>query len=254
MGVTRRIVFALLLLLLLLAWVYAPGVAAMLQAVFSSDAGHTFTLVWSADGDTNGEQLGYAVGSAGDVNGDGFADVIIGAPQDFYTYTEPVGAVYVYHGSAGGLSGSLFPDWVVGGDSTQKGSFFGGAVGTAGDVNGDGYDDVIIGARDYKTGDKGKFGAAFVFYGSEGDGLATTPGWSLISEQQDSALGIAVSTAGDVNSDTYDDIIVGASGYPNGGLAHVFLGTADGLTDHERVHPGDQPVWRAIRVRGEHGR
>ncbi len=216
-----------LLSLALLVWWCVPGT---LRAVLGSDAGRTFTLVWTADGDTNGEQLGYAVGTAGDVNGDDFADVIIGVPRDTYTYTEPVGAAYVYHGSAGGLSGSLSPDWVISGDLTQKGSLLGCSVGTAGDVNADGYDDVIVGARDYKVGEKGAYGAAFVFFGSKNVGLAATPGWSLISEQKDSALGVAVSTAGSVNGDKYADVIVGASGYPNGGLAHVFLGAADGLT------------------------
>jgi hypothetical protein len=254
-GATRRILITLVVPLMLLAWVCTPAMTRTLQAILSSDAGHAFILDWTADGDTNGEQFGYAVGTAGDVNGDGFADVIIGAPQDYYTYTEPVGAVYVYHGSAGGLSDSLFPDWAVGGDSTQKGSFFGCAVGTAGDVNGDGNDDVIIGARDYKASDKGKFGAAFVFYGSKNDGLATTPGWSLISDQQDSALGIAVSTAGDVNNDTYDDVIIGASGYPTGGLAFVFLGATDGLTLTHRLtltvnQPGAQ-FGIAVRYAGD---
>lgn len=232
MGATRRILITLVLPFVLLVWVYTPGMTERLQAILVSDAGNAFVLDWTADGDTNGEQLGYAVGIAGDVNGDGFADVIIGVPRDTYTYTEPVGAAYLYHGSADGLSGSLSPDWVISGDLTQKGSLLGCAVSTAGDVNNDGYDDVIVGAKEYKVpGLNGAFGAAFVFFGSQNVGLVTTPGWSLVSEQKDSALGIAVSTAGDVNNDTYDDIIIGASGYPGGGLAYVFLGAADGLTD-----------------------
>jgi len=227
----RPIGITILLPLVLLVWFCAPGEGATLWAALNADAGQAFMLVWTADGDTNGEQLGYAVGTAGDVNGDGFADVIIGVPRDTYTYTDPVGAAYVYHGSAGGLSGSLSPDWVISGDLTQKGSLLGCAVSTAGDVNNDGYDDVIVGAKEYKIpGFTGAFGAAFVFFGSKTVGLATTPGWSLISEQKDSALGVAVSTAGDVNNDTYDDVVIGASGYPNGGLAYVFLGAADGLT------------------------
>lgn len=229
-GAIRRILVTLLLPLLLLTWVCAPGMAETLRAILGSDSGRAFILDWTADGDTNGEQLGFAVGTAGDVNGDGFSDVIIGVPRDTYTYTEPVGAAYVYHGSAGGLSNSASPDWVISGNLTQKGSLLGYAVSTAGDINNDGYDDVIVGARDYKVGEKGAYGAAFVFYGSHHIGLATTPGWSLISEQKDSALGVAVSTAGDVNNDTYADVVIGASGYPTGGLAYVFLGAGDGLT------------------------
>lgn len=234
MVAARRMLITLLLPLLLLIWISAPGAATTLRAALSSDAGQAFILEWTADGDTNGEQFGYAAGTAGDVNGDGFADVIIGAPRDTCAFADSVGAAYVYHGSAGGLTGGLSPDWVVCGDITQKGALLGGAVSTAGDVNNDGYDDVIVGAQNYKVGEKGTFGAAFVFYGSP-SGLATTPEWTLFGEQKDSFLGIAVSTAGDVNDDGYADVIVGASGYANGGLAWVVLGATDGLTDTRGV-------------------
>jgi hypothetical protein len=231
---TRRIFITLILPFVLLVWVGAPGAAATLRTVLGFDAGQAFTLEWTADGDTNGEQLGYAVGTAGDVNGDGIADVIVGAPydtQDFYRE----GTVYVYHGSTGGLPNSNFPaDWKV--SSGQQGTFFGGAVSTAGDVNGDGCDDVIIGARDYKNPiiSTGTYGAAFVYYGAP-TGLSATPGWTLLGEQKDSYLGISASTAGDVNGDGYADVVIGASGYPNGGLALVFLGATDGLTNTHSV-------------------
>jgi len=222
---TRRMLITLLLPLLLLV-----GVGAM---TVDADIAPAFIQVWTADGDANGDWFAYAVGTAGDVNGDGYADVIVGAPNDMYEiYRE--GVVYVYHGSAGGLTKSnLGADWIA--SSDQKGANFGAAVSTAGDVNGDGYDDVIVGAKDYQNPSttQGTHGAAFVFYGSP-TGLALTPGWSLIGEQQNSNLGVAVSTAGDVNNDGYADVIVGANRYSNGqtseGLVQVFFGATDGLT------------------------
>lgn len=225
MGATRRILITLGLPLVLLALWFVPEAMHTAATLDIADIGQAFVLDWTQDGDHDGEQLGYAVGTAGDVNGDGYSDIIVGSPTDVYT-SDKVGMAYVFHGGGGGLSNSLDPDWTAIG---IKGSLFGGAVGTGGDVNKDGYDDVVIGAPSYKNPliGLGTQGAAFVFYGS-GEGLAETPGWSLIGEQKDSDLGIAVGTAGDVNGDGFDDIIVGASGL--GGMIYVFFGASDGLT------------------------
>ncbi len=105
------------------------------------------------------------MGTAGDVNGDGFSDVIVGAP-DYRVGQVVVGAALVYHGSAAGLDLSLAWGW--GGTSDNAG--FGTSVGTAGDVNGDGFSDVIIGAPDH-TNSQFEEGAAFVYYGSGGASL-----------------------------------------------------------------------------------
>jgi len=92
---TRRTLTILFLPLLLLAWLGAM--------VVNADIAPAFIEVWT--GDVNGDWLGYAVGTAGDVNGDDYADVIIGAPNDKNT-VDKEGVVYVYHGSAGGLTKS----------------------------------------------------------------------------------------------------------------------------------------------------
>ncbi len=75
------------------------------------------------------------------MNGDGFADVIVGAP-DYDNGHEDEGRAFVYHGSAIGLSPT--PAWTA--EAEQVSSNFGGSVASAGDVNGDGYSDVIVGA------------------------------------------------------------------------------------------------------------
>jgi hypothetical protein len=179
-----------------------------------------------ADLFTNSE-FGIAVSTAGDVNGDGYSDVIIGA----YKYTEILwvtpwreGAVFVYHGSAAGLTSSL-ADWMaVGG---QEHARFGISVSAAGDVNGDGYSDVIVGASNY-TGDQTRAGAAYVYHGSA-TGLTTSAAdWSSGDNQERSGYGFSVSTAGDVNGDGCGDVIVGAPTYndrwTDEGAAFIYLG------------------------------
>jgi hypothetical protein len=96
-------------------------------------------------------------------------------------------------------------------------------------VDGDGFDDLIVGASAYKT--DVTYGAAFVYLGSEYPD--TTPDWLYVGQQKDAAFGVAVSAAGDVNGDGYDDVIVGAQHYSetltNEGAAFVFRGSMSGL-------------------------
>ena len=117
------------------------------------------TAAWTAESDQANAWLGWSAGTAGDVNGDGYADVIVGAPYYDNGQTDE-GRAYVYHGSAAGLSTSAA--WTA--ESDQAGARFGWWVGTAGDVNGDGYADVIVGARTYDNGQIDE-GRVFVYHG-----------------------------------------------------------------------------------------
>ena len=115
---------------------------------------------WSVEGNMGGAHFGYSVSTAGDVNGDGFSDIIFGA----YGYNNGQsyeGAAFVFHGSASGLPG--VPNWSAEGD--KEFAEFGNSVSTAGDVNGDGFSDVIVGSHWYDNG-QAWVGAAFVFHGS----------------------------------------------------------------------------------------
>ncbi len=184
------------------------------------------TPVWIAEGNQEGAAFGMSVASAGDVNGDGFTDVIVGAPQyDSPEYNE--GRAFVYHGSAAGLAQA--EAWAAEGD--QPGATLGFSVSMAGDVNGDGYSDLIVGAPLYDNGESDE-GRAFVFHGSAG-GLESSPAWSAESDQPGARLGSAVDGAGDVNGDGYSDVVVGAPLYDNGrgdeGRVLVYHGSASGL-------------------------
>jgi len=181
---------------------------------------------WLVEGNNQFDQFGNSVGTAGDVNGDGYDDVIVGAPC--YSHPEECeGGAVVYHGSASGLP--LVPNWLV--ESNQAGARFGQSVGTAGDVNGDGYADVIVGAHTYTNGQNFE-GAAAVYHGSA-SGLSLLPDWGDEGDQEGAHFGLSVGTAGDVNGDGYDDVIVGAPDYTNGqtkeGAAVVYHGSASGL-------------------------
>src|SRR5262249_53142980 len=189
------------------------------------------SAAWSAESNQASAQLGASVATAGDVNGDGYSDVIVGAPLYDNGQTAE-GRPFAFQGSASGLA--LTPAWTA--ESNQASAQLGAAVASAGDVNGDGFDDVVIGAPLYDNGQTDE-GRVFVYYGSASglgpNGDPTNADWSAESNQASAHLGASVASAGDVNGDGFADVILGAPLYDNGqtdeGRAFVFLGSASGL-------------------------
>jgi hypothetical protein len=200
----------------------------------------------SNQGSPNPSQFSYSVASAGDVNGDGYADVIVGAP--FYDAGQTdEGAAFVFLGSSSGIANSnpATPN-VARLESNQSNAVLGASVAGAGDVNGDGYADVIVGANFYNS-DQTDDGAAFVFLGSAsgvGSGNPATASATFESDQGLSHFGLSVAGAGDVNGDGYADVIVGAQRYAadtaNEGAAFVFLGGAAAI---KSGGPGSANSW-----------
>ncbi len=166
--------------------------------------------------------MGYAVSTAGDVNGDGYSDVIVGAPKYDNGQTDE-GAAFLFPGSAAGISLSAT---VL--QSNQVNAQSGTSVSSAGDVNGDGYSDVLVGAP-YFDGGQTDEGRVFLYLGSAA-GISTTPARMLEINQSGANFGISVAMAGDVNGDGRSDILVGAHQYDNGqlneGAAFLFYGSA----------------------------
>jgi hypothetical protein len=172
---------------------------------------------WMATGEGEANNFGYSVATAGDVNGDGYADVVVGADR----YKQFTGRVYVYAGSAGGLSAT--PIFTATGEDVNN--HFGYSVATAGDVNGDGYDDIIVGAYHYK-----EFTGRVYVYAGNANGLGATPALTITGEGPNSYFGRSVAAAGDVNGDGYDDVIVGAQAYDNWtGRVYVYAGSPSGV-------------------------
>jgi len=100
------------------------------------------------------------------------------------------------------------PNWTA--ESNQVSSNFGASLSGIGDVNGDGYNDLIVGATKYDNGTTDE-GAAFAWYGSE-TGLASPAAcnadWMAESNQVTLAFALFLGTAGDVNDDGYDDVVI----------------------------------------------
>jgi len=217
-----------------------------------SDEGAAFLFLGSSTGVANGNpataatvlegnqgngRFGFSVDGAGDVNGDGFGDVIAGAWLYSAGQTQE-GAAFVFLGSATGIPNSNpATPGVAQLESNQVAGELGISVAGAGDVNGDGYSDVIVGALDYAAGQSGE-GAAFVFRGSA-TGIASsnpaTAGVAQLETNQASAQLGSVAGAGDLNGDGYADVIVGSRSYDDGqsneGAAWVFLGSSSGIAN-----------------------
>ena len=168
-----------------------------LASVLSGSDG---SVLFTFDGDGNFDNFGFSVSGADDVNGDGFADLIVGTRGFSTSLGDPRSYARVFSGSDGSVLYNF--------DGVREGDFFGGSVSGAGDVNGDGTPDLIVGA--YRETNNGR---AHVFSGSDGSTLFTFDG-----DNPGDEFGRAVSGAGDVNGDGFADLIVGARADDNNGL------------------------------------
>ncbi|HMB69616.1 MAG TPA: integrin alpha, partial [bacterium] len=187
------------------------GLAANAGRVFlyrGASIGIETTPVWDSQSIAALANYGHSVAAAGDVNGDGYDDVLVGAPL-YDNGGGEEGRVYLYFGTSaqnGYLQGT--PAW------TSTGAFadthYGASVAGAGDVNGDGYDDILIGAPDYEgITNPTNSGAFYLFLGSA-SGPAAAPDDAGFGTSGSQYLGYSVGAAGDVNADGYSDVIVGS--------------------------------------------
>jgi hypothetical protein len=196
---------------------------------------------FAINGEAEGDGAGFSVSDAGDVNGDGLADLIVGAPSADPNGNNS-GKSYVVFGKVGSSTVNLSDVGAgTGGfaiNSEAEGDSLGFPVSSAGDVNGDGLADLIVGASGADPNGESS-GKSYVVFG-KADGTtvnlsnvaAGVGGFAINGEAAYDEAGISVSSAGDVNGDGLADLIVGAqSADPNGnssGKSYVVFGKADG--------------------------
>ena len=190
------------------------------------------------------DRSGFSVSGAGDVNGDGFSDVVVGAPYADPTGTDS-GASYVVFGKSGGFSANVTLSTLNGNDGFKLSGVapddrFGRSVSAAGDVNGDGFGDLIVGAFGAGPADRNS-GASYVIFGRNSGFAANlnpselngSNGFRLTGAAVGNLSGLSVSAAGDLNGDGFGDLLIGAPyADPKGndsGASYVVFGRSGGF-------------------------
>ena len=175
-------------------------------------------------GESADDLAGFSLSRAGDVDADGFDDILIGAPGDD-SNGDNAGKVYLFHGPVNGPTALNSADAGFIGEYAGNGVAWEGTVTAAGDVNGDGFDDVVVGAIGNTT--MGTFqGAAYLLYGPLSGTTDLADADAKFKGELAYDYAGRVSAAGDVNGDGYSDFLVGADmgGTGRAGAAYLIYG------------------------------
>jgi hypothetical protein len=251
------------------------GGKTMISSINVSDADAKFT------GEAIGDYAGYSVAGAGDVNDDGYADILIGAPYEgiegsTYLVLGGCDGATACGGSETGLFKKLLRKEMSLSDADaqfigeKRDDHSGRSVSGAGDLNNDGYDDIVVGSWGYDSSSSGGEGAAYVLLGgsngrtpsgffSELSTPVSGPDWmsvskaaaKLVGEAVGDRAGMLVSGAGDVNKDGYADLLVGSQldddGDTDAGAVYLLLGGCDNSVACGSSLTG---FWKGLTVSG----
>ncbi|HEY5143557.1 MAG TPA: integrin alpha [Solirubrobacteraceae bacterium] len=231
-GVRGRVVWTAVAVVLVAAAWCAPAFGALPQQSGSVDLLARANVQF--DGASAGEVAGSSVAAAGDVNGDGLADIIVGAPRADDNGRTDSGSAYVVFGRATPAPVDLFTLGSAGFriDGAASGDQAGFAVAAAGDVDGDGLADVIVGAPYadpvVSSVTRTDAGAAYVVFGRAGSedvslGALGARGVRFDGAQSGAHTGWSVAGTGDINGNRRPDLVIGA---PDSNSAYVAFGRA----------------------------
>ena len=231
-------------------------------------------------GGAAGDKTGLSVASAGDVNGDGFDDMMVGNPYGDDANAN-AGEAYLIFGQSGDFGDPVFggrvisvntlsadQGFVVQGDNSDDNSGF--SVSSAGDINGDGYDDFIVGAPRADPGIVAFAGEAFVLFGGPGQfgtdvggrqvidlaTLSPTAGFVVEGLNSEDLVGWSGAPAGDVNGDGLDDFVIGAAEAAANGECYILFGSNgefgafDDATDRNVIELGTLAPYQGFVVKG----
>ena len=203
------------------------------------------------NGQCAGDASGASVAAAGDVNGDGLADLVIGAPHGDPAARSDAGRSFVVFGKTGGTAVQLATiaagngGFVINGQCAGDAS--GASVALAGDVNGDGLGDLIVGARFGDPATGAGAGRSYVIFGRTGGSAvqlsavaAGSGGFVINGQSVGDASGFDVAAAGDINGDGLADLLVGAPTAASGaGRSYVVFGWSGGAVDLSAIAGGN---------------
>ena len=172
-----------------------------------------------------GEQAGWVVAPAGDVNGDRKPDILVGAPRADHNDRADSGSLYVVFGPrTGKVDLGALGDGGFRVDGAAPRVTLGFSAAGAGDVNGDGKGDIVVGAPAVDAKYRGGTGTAYVVFGKADTApidlaAAGAPALRIDGAKDGDTTGVAVAGLGDVNGDKVPDVAVGSSGADRGGRA-----------------------------------
>jgi len=239
---------------LILAIAASLGISQVAQAQFTNPLqlsdinGVNGFVIYGVD---TGDRSGASVSSAGDINGDGIDDLLIGAYRASPNGNSDAGSTYVVYGSSTGLPDLLQLSNLNGSNGFSihgeiTGDRSGISVSPAGDINGDGIDDLLIGAEEASPNGNLYAGSTYVVFGSSKgldnplnlSSLNGSDGFAIHGENAVDYSGRSVSSAGDINGDGVDDLLIGAT-YTDSddgsaearGSTYVVFGNSTGLPD-----------------------
>jgi len=233
-------IFSILIIILILLFLSPKSSYAFSMDTLLSDAVASFL------GEAEGDYSGDYVSPAGDVNGDGFDDFLIGAYSNEQVAMVS-GKVYLIFGKKDGWSQNLSLTEAdasfINNDLTYY--YCGEGVSGGGDVNGDGFDDILIGCYG------GNGGVTYLILGKpnnwNNDTDLSAVDASFLGENTFDSSGVSVSIIGDVNNDGFDDFIIGAlgndEGGSNAGQTYLILGKSSGWVLNTSLSDADASFW-----------